>query len=129
MNVQTMTPFLIGVLILDFLLQLLSKTVLFGKFNTGVSFGLVPGLGRIIAVVFYVLFLVTVFKLPKRNLGVLFLVIGGMGNLLARVLWGGVWDYLTLPGLPFWFNLSDVMISTGVILYLTSYSFVSTRRH
>jgi len=51
-------------------------------------------------------------------LAIWLLAVGGMGNLVPRLIWSGVWDYIHVPILPFWFNLSDVLIVIGVISYI-----------
>ena len=53
-----------------------------------------------------------------RNDGLLLIALGGIGNILSRLVWGGVWDYICFPFLPFCFNLSDVLISLGVVSYI-----------
>ncbi len=110
------------VLFLDIFLQDYFRGVNIGTLNRGVSFGMFPGTGQILAVVIYLLF-VTVFLrkfLPTGRSAFLMLAVGGLGNLIPRLVWGGVWDYIHFPGVSLWFNLSDVLISLGVISYILS---------
>lgn len=92
-----------------------------GVMNRGVSFGLWPGLGQAIPIIVFLLFIILYLRDRDKTGGVstgtFILVLGGLGNMLSRLIWGGIWDYLYLPVLPFWFNLSDVLITIGVIVY------------
>ncbi|HCQ31126.1 TPA: hypothetical protein DIU27_01925 [Candidatus Collierbacteria bacterium] len=116
--------------LLDLFLQSYFRGRGMGMINQGVSFGLLPRLGTTVAVIVYIVFVFAYFrfKTMRGNLGLLPLIFGGMGNLIPRLLWGGVWDYLYLPVMPFWFNISDVMITIGVVLYLISNTLIPARR-
>ena len=93
-----------------------------GVINRGMSFGWFSGMNNYFVVATYLVILAWFFanRRGKFQLGLLALVLGGLGNLLPRLLLGGVWDYLYFPVLGFWFNLSDVLICVGVIIYLWS---------
>ena len=109
------------ILVLDLCFQILFRGQSKGVMNAGISFGLLPGLGSWVGVgVFLALviwFLVSS-KTNKNQLWLLALLFGGLGNLLPRLVLGSVWDYLYFPVLAFWFNLSDVLITGGVISYI-----------
>ncbi len=106
--------------ILDIFLQSYFRNRGLGIENRGVSFGIFSGWGQGIAIVVFFLFILfssRSFIKGKSDLGLLMILIGGLGNLIPRLFQGGVWDYIYLPLLPFWFNFSDVMITGGVFLY------------
>ncbi|KKT29514.1 MAG: Lipoprotein signal peptidase [Microgenomates group bacterium GW2011_GWC1_44_10] len=111
---------MMAMVVLDVFLQSYFRGRGMGMINQGVSFGLLSGFGTTIAVIVYIVFVFAYFRFKsgRDNLGLLLLIFGGLGNLLPRLIWGGVWDYLCLPIFPFWFNLSDVMISLGVVSYI-----------
>ncbi len=107
--------------ILDLFLQGYLRRAGWGVLNRGVSFGILPGLGQVAAVVIYFIFIILYLnslRSRKFSWELSLLALGGLGNLIPRLLWGGVWDYLFLPMMPFWFNLSDVMITVGVVSYI-----------
>lgn len=110
------------VAILDFLLQTLFRSKNIGVPNRGVSFGLASELGIIISTVTYAFFVVWYFfikRTRKNDNFFLFLIfLGGGVNVVCRLIWGSVWDYICFPFLPFCFNLSDVLISFGVLSYI-----------
>jgi len=90
----------------------------YGIENSGVSFGQLSGIR-----VNWILFVLTILtsyalKCKLHNLGLLYVIIGGLGNFFTRVLFGSVWDYITVYGLPFWFNISDVLITIGIVSYI-----------
>jgi lipoprotein signal peptidase len=94
-----------------------------GLVNTGISFGVGSNqFGKYIAMVaFLVLVFWFVYETRSKvriSTGLYFLVLGGMGNLLSRLVYGGVLDYVCLSFLPFCFNVSDVLISFGVVSYI-----------
>jgi len=92
-----------------------------GVFNEGISFGLFAGNNYLSPFVylFLIIWLTLIYQKNKRW-GILSVIWGGIGNLLPRFFMGGVWDYLYFPILVFWFNLSDVLITVGVVWYLWS---------
>jgi signal peptidase II len=49
-----------------------------------------------------------------------------VGNLIDRIVYGGVRDFLVMPGW-FVFNFADVWISIGVVLLIWSWFFVSDK--
>lgn len=109
-------------LILDVIFQNVFRSKNLGFENRGVSFGMAASWGdllAILALVMFVVWLVVDVVKNKRVKPFLFLItLGGVGNFLERVVNGSVWDYICLPLLPFCFNLSDVLISLGVVSYI-----------
>jgi lipoprotein signal peptidase len=107
---------------LDLFLQMFFRDKNFGLENRGVSFGLAPEMGKIIALVafgFFVGWYLYERIVLKRNRWPLYLMaLGGVSNIVSRLVWGSVWDYICLPFLPFCFNLADVLISMGVVSYI-----------
>jgi len=108
--------------ILDIFLQAYFRSQGFGFLNRGVSLGIASGIGNIISIAAFVFFtgwyLFERIKY-KKSVGYLFLLaLGGGVNVLSRLIWGSVWDYICIPYIPFCFNLSDVLISLGVVSYI-----------
>jgi lipoprotein signal peptidase len=106
----------------DIFFQTYFRHVGLGLLNRGVSFGAASEFGNIISIgafgFFVCWYLYERFKY-KKCAGYLFLLtLGGGVNVASRLVWGSVWDYICLPFLPFCFNLSDVLISLGVVSYI-----------
>ncbi len=94
-----------------------------GVSNTGISFGLGSSWGNAwpVVILFALLILVAYFLLKRGGkLSVFYLVlfIGGLGNLIPRILYGSVWDYINVPAVGLWINLSDILISTTLVSYI-----------
>jgi len=53
-----------------------------------------------------------------HSLSLEFIFAGGLGNLIDRIFLGHVVDFIKLPLIPY-FNLADVFINIGVLLYIT----------
>jgi signal peptidase II len=90
--------------------------------NTGISFGLFSNLAIWLSLVgLVVLSWWGRHTLTQQPLSMGLIWGGALSNLLDRVVWGGVQDWLALPGMPFRNNLADVAISLGVVwgLYAT----------
>ena len=104
-------------MVLDLFLQYIFRSLNFGLANRGVSFGMAPEIGLIISMIALGVFCIYLYRFPTRS-GLTLIVYGGVGNVLCRLIWGSVWDYICLPFLPFCFNLSDFLISLGVISYI-----------
>lgn len=90
--------------------------------NTGAAFGLLRGLGGVLALAALagaVAFVVVIIRRPAPLVGVAAALIAGgaLGNLSDRVTRGSVVDFLDLR---FWpsFNVADMAISIGAILFL-----------
>lgn len=105
--------------LVDIFLQFYFREVGFGVVNEGVSFGLFPDFSVAVLVIIYAVFVALLVKNRQSlSFGLVCVAVGGMGNLIPRILFGGVFDYLYFPGLGFWFNLSDILITGGVISYI-----------
>ncbi len=95
--------------------------------NSGVIFGFVenPWLKYLLIIIGLILliWLISKTKLPATSyqLPAALIIAGALSNILDRLIYGHVIDYIKLPGfLSFWptFNLADVFIVIGVIMYL-----------
>lgn len=110
------------VAVLDVVLQNYFKSVGYGIPNSGVSFGALKDIGGGVSILIFavIVFWISVRTLRKQNIEfpIWLIALGGLGNVVSRVITGNVWDYIYLPFLPFWFNLSDVLISLGVVSYI-----------
>lgn len=108
--------------IFDVIFQYYFRLKGIGVENYGVSFGVGKGTGTVISLlVVSILALWIVYEKVKRNrdhMALNLILIGGLGNLVCRLLWGSVWDYVCFSFMPFCFNLSDVLISIGVVSYI-----------
>jgi len=90
--------------------------------NPGMSFGLLSN--HKILLIFFQTFMISAFlyyiiKKKIFNYGVLLIIAGAIGNIIFRVLPnsnGKVIDFINLSNI-FIFNLADLFISMGVILY------------
>lgn len=105
------------IVLLDLILQYYFRRRDVGQFNTGISFGLGAEGMRAIIIFLCVLFFLIYIKSRKQP-GITMLIFGGLGNFLPRLVWGGVQDYLKMPFIPLWFNISDILITGGVLIYL-----------
>lgn len=110
------------VVFLDWLLQFLNKSWGFGTENRGVSFGLGDNLSLYLRFFVPTLLAVAMVWLWKKgwhkNMFLAILIVGGVGNVVPRLFWGYVWDYIEVPYLNLWVNLSDVVISIAVLSYI-----------
>lgn len=86
--------------------------------NTGISFGLMPGLSLWVYGLVIVLLVIYAVKMRELwgRIGVGFIILGGSGNLASRIIYGGVVDNLSFFGL-FYNNVWDWMIGVGVGIY------------
>lgn len=50
--------------------------------------------------------------------GLVLVLMGGLINLYQRVFWGSVLDNINLPFINLWFNLADILITIGCIVYI-----------
>jgi len=93
--------------------------------NTGAAFGIMKGSGQVLFLVAMVVVVLTVawFYYTRHQEGAwsfiaLGMVIGGaLGNLVDRLFRGKVIDFIDLGWWPV-FNLADVAIVTGVIIFV-----------
>ncbi len=104
--------------ILDIILKnIFYKNELFYLRNFGISFGLLPNINWLIinsVLILIIMFLWIYFNDLKTPL--FFIIVGGMGNILDRIIYGFVIDYI--PFILTYINLSDVIISLGLISYI-----------
>lgn len=112
----------IFILLMDLVLQAMFRASGLGLENRGVSFGMASEIGNIVSFIalslFIGWFLFELIKFRKFRRSLFLIALGGLGNIFYRFIWGSVWDYICLPFLPFCFNLSDVLISLGVVSYI-----------
>ncbi len=110
------------ILLLDLVFQTVFRASDIGLENRGVSFGMASEIGNIISFIalslFIGWFLFELIKFRRFRPSLFLVALGGLGNIFYRFIWGSVWDYICLPFLPFCFNLSDVLISLGVVSYI-----------
>ena len=110
----------------DLVFQIFFRKINVGLANRGVSFGFWQDMGNIISFIVFMIFIFWYLdnKIHKKKdpLYLFLLALGGCVNLISRLIWGNVWDYICLAFLPFCFNLSDLLISFGVVSYILSYS-------
>ncbi|EKD52593.1 MAG: hypothetical protein ACD_61C00297G0003 [uncultured bacterium] len=109
--------------IFDVSLQYYFKLLGKGVMNKGMSLGALSGFGPALALVaclclVLLLGIVYIRNKGRVDAGLVLIMLGGLGNMLPRLFWGGVWDYLQVPILPFWFNISDIIITIGVVSYI-----------
>jgi lipoprotein signal peptidase len=109
-------------LFLDLTLQVLGRVFLFGVVNEGFSFGLSFGGRNGLPILIYILFvswsIFEIKKQPEIRSKTILIMTGATGNIVSRLIWGSVWDYLCVPLIPFCFNLSDMLISLGIVSYI-----------
>ena len=73
--------------------------------------------------VFLVLLLVLIYKLHSSKLESYFLIIilsGAFYNFIERIIYNGVVDYWIFPVILFYYNLPDILIGIGSILFAIS---------
>ena len=92
--------------------------------NTGIAFGLL-GENSLLVLLITASLLLLLFVYRKHfflnniwhERAISFILAGGSGNLLDRILYGHVVDFIKVPFIPY-FNLADLFINIGMILYL-----------
>ncbi len=92
--------------------------------NTGAAFGILPGLGDIIAILAVVVALAIVYYFPRVSrddwplrLAMVLEFGGAVGNLIDRLTVGWVTDFVSIWRFPV-FNVADLCITLGVIVLL-----------
>lgn len=118
-----MSRIFIIVAFIDFIFQVFFRSKNIGLQNRGVSFGFAPEFGILLSIVTYVFFVgwfIYSTKRTNKNNSIYLAPFfwGGGVNLVSRLIWGNVWDYICIPFIPFCFNLSDVLISFGIVSYI-----------
>ena len=99
-------------------------------YNRGVAFGMFQGIGPVIgwlSILIVIGLFIHMIRTPKRfwllRLGLAMIIGGAMGNLIDRVTVGEVLDFIQVSFLPGIFNLSDVMVNTGMVISLAAVFF------
>lgn len=95
------------------------------SYNRGMVFGLLQGtggwMGWISLAVIGGLFVYLV-RMPKSarivRVGLALVVGGALGNFIDRVLYGEVLDFIETPLLPWVFNLADIFINGGMLIFI-----------
>jgi len=86
---------------------------------------------NIVAIIFSFCFIALILWAYRRRifanrLALFLLLSGAISNLIDRIIYGGVIDYLDLPFLPR-FNLADLAIILGVIIWIWPFLGLSTK--
>ena len=108
-------------------------------FNTGISYGLFSGGGdfqkwilislSILIVIFLLSFIRNESSILSK-LSISFIIGGALGNVLDRFIYGAVVDFISLHAKGFsWyiFNIADMFIVVGVILFILSQFILSKK--
>lgn len=92
--------------------------------NSGIAFGMLGEKSSLVLLITAsLLLLLFVFRKHffLKNIwhqkAIAFILAGGAGNLLDRILYGHVVDFIKIPFIPY-FNLADLFINIGMMLYL-----------
>ena len=105
--------------------------------NKGAGLGLLAdarwvfmSLTTIVIIVAAALIIIDHFKSVLANISLLFIVAGGIGNMIDRVFIGEVVDFFQfkIRFFDFIFNVSDVFVTFGTILFLVYYIFIFERQ-
>lgn len=98
-------------------------------FNTGIAFGFFQNYNKVF-LLFLPLFIVfIIFMYSKNNIGLVSSALicgGGISNYIDRLRLGGVVDFIYIKGFSV-FNIADVAIVIGVILFFINYLFLDKR--
>lgn len=105
-------------------LQIHELLTLHATYNRGMVFGLFQGIGSWVGWISIIVIgglLVYLARLPAEarlmRIGLALVIGGALGNLVDRLLAGEVLDFITTPLLPWVFNVGDVFINGGMILF------------
>jgi len=85
--------------------------------NKGISFGLFPSAWWLALNILIVLLVFLLFIKAADKISLLLILGAGISNLFDRIIRGGVIDYIKLPLFPWSFNLADMAITAGLLLY------------
>lgn len=93
--------------------------------NKGIAFGVLPGdfwifISLLLIVIIFYILLRRKDENQVKILSLLIIVAGGISNFIDRIRWGAVIDFIKIPLWPTSFNLADLAITFGVILFLWS---------
>jgi len=110
--------------LLDFCTKIFFKTLAVGYINTGVSFSAFAWVPSIVIILVELticgVILVLIIKRVVTGIsfyGAILILSGGFGNLISRVMWGGVWDWIS-PGFLPSFNFADIWINIGCFIFI-----------
>ncbi len=94
-------------------------------YNRGIAFGMFQGIGPFIGwltIAVVVGMSIYLARLPKEEklvrIGLALLIGGALGNLIDRIVVGKVLDFIVTPLRPGIFNVADVAIYLGLIIFL-----------
>jgi lipoprotein signal peptidase len=92
-----------------------------GSCNTGVSFGLFPGVPvwvwvgiALPVIVYFFTHALKELRMDRMRWGVYIFLSGAVSNLVARMLYGCVWDWMEVGFLDISFTLGDIYIDIGL---------------
>lgn len=87
-------------------------------------------LTTIIIVVAIALLVIDYFKHPLANMSLIFILGGGVGNMIDRIILGEVVDFFQfqIKFFDFIFNVADVFVTFGTILFIIYYIFIYERQ-
>lgn len=105
-------------------IQIYDLFVLQATYNRGMVFGLLQGTATwmgwlsILVIGGLILYLA---RLPKGawliRIGLALVIGGALGNLIDRLLYGQVLDFISTPLLPWVFNVADIFINSGIVMF------------
>lgn len=116
---------ILGLALVDLVMQIALRKINFGIENHGVSFGLFSQTG--VWLNYFLLLVVLGFwwyflrEKERGSLAILAILSGGLVNLVSRIFFGSVWDYLFIPLTQIRNNFSDILISLGIVAYLLGF--------
>jgi signal peptidase II len=118
--------FVFGTIIgLDLFSKIYAKSINLGFLNSGISWGLAQKVSSELisaASILIILLIVILLNKFRENRWILvalgMILAGGLGNLISRIMWGGVWDWITIGDFPS-FNIADMLITIGNILFVS----------
>ena len=113
---------------IDFITKFFAESRGFGVCNEGISFGITLFSEPVIIIIFVIVILSAIiylfpFKIGSSLevdsmwIGLALIVAGGFANLVSRLERGCVWDWISLGIGNIQFNLADVAIDVGLVLF------------
>lgn len=115
---------LIGIIIIDQATKLLTRKIGVAQMNTGGVLGILPNWCWVIAGGPTIFFIGWKWMKKKGNqhfrLGMVMLLGAGGSNLMDRLIWGGVWDFISYPVINVTGNVADILLGVGVLLLLVA---------
>ena len=105
-------------------ISLFDLLTLRATFNRGMVFGLFQGVGAWVgwlSIIIIAGLLLYLARLPRTatlmRVGLAMMIGGALGNLVDRVMAGEVVDFITTPLIPWVFNLADLFVNGGVVVF------------